>query len=267
MAFKKGEDNLAKRPEIRKKISEALKGRIFSEEWKNKLKLNRANIYGENNPNYGNHTFNGTEETKRKISKASKKWWANPDNLASRQKPKKLRLPIICPNCKIEFLKIPKRKFCSRKCFITYFKDNNPNKLKSVREAISNTLKNKWKNDPKYVENLLNSLSRRPTKPELYLDKLFKLNNVSLDYVGDCSFWVGPCISGKRRNPDFINKPKKKILLFNGKHWHNPETDIIEIEDYKNKGFDVLTINEDNLNENDLLIKIGGWLKSDFLTQ
>ena len=48
----KGDKNIAKKPEIRKKISKALKGRIFSDKWKEKLSLNHANFKGKNSPRY-----------------------------------------------------------------------------------------------------------------------------------------------------------------------------------------------------------------------
>ena len=47
MAFQKGSLNIAKRPEIRKKISEALKGKVRTEETKKKLSETRKRLYKE----------------------------------------------------------------------------------------------------------------------------------------------------------------------------------------------------------------------------
>jgi hypothetical protein len=110
------------------------------------------NISGNKNPNYGNHTYNGNEESKKMVSKKMKEWWSNKDNKIkienrnnklskskigvkksletckrislSKKGVKRMsnkkgtnKFPKICQNCKKEFLKIPERKFCSRECF------------------------------------------------------------------------------------------------------------------------------------------------------
>lgn len=63
--------------EHRKKISEAHKGKRVSEETKQKMKINHADVSGHNNPNYGKHC---SEETKMKISEARKGKLAGENN-------------------------------------------------------------------------------------------------------------------------------------------------------------------------------------------
>ena len=44
------------------------------------------------------------------------------------------------------------------------------------RDKISNTLKNKWANDKKFVSMMIHSCHRRPTKPETALDAFLQKN-------------------------------------------------------------------------------------------
>jgi len=60
------EHNSTKSPETRKKISEKLKGRVFTEEWRRHISESHS---GEKHPNYGKHL---SEETKRRIGESQK---------------------------------------------------------------------------------------------------------------------------------------------------------------------------------------------------
>ena len=63
-AFKKGKKLSA---EVRRKIAEAHKGKLHTEETKNKIRAKKKGKYvGENNPMYGKHH---SEETRKKLSK------------------------------------------------------------------------------------------------------------------------------------------------------------------------------------------------------
>lgn len=65
----RGDANLAKRPEIREKISKATKGRIVSEETKLLCSKNHPDFSKEKHPLWGKHH---SEETRRKISESHK---------------------------------------------------------------------------------------------------------------------------------------------------------------------------------------------------
>lgn len=70
---------IAKSPETRKKISEAHKGKIYSEETKARISKNHHNFTGENNPMFGKKH---SEESRKKQSESAK------------QRPK-----VTCPHC------------------------------------------------------------------------------------------------------------------------------------------------------------------------
>ena len=67
--------------EVRVAVSQAMNGRIFSDETRQKMSDNHADVSGKNNPMYGNHKLSGennhmfgkhhSEETRRKISEAN----------------------------------------------------------------------------------------------------------------------------------------------------------------------------------------------------
>ena len=73
--------------EQKRRISEANKGRVFSEDSRKRMSENHADFSGEKNPNYGNHKLAGanhpnygkplSEKRKNQISKNSKRLWQN----------------------------------------------------------------------------------------------------------------------------------------------------------------------------------------------
>lgn len=251
----------------------------------------RTKLFGEKNPNYGKHRKLTIKE-KEIIGKHSKSWWEKNKGTEKEmirnanisvaktgkmwsEKRKKIfkdilkiiRKPIIikkfCMNCGKEFhvTKSHKTKvYCSKECLKMNMKKNNPMFDEKVKGKVSITLINKWKNDEEFVKKMLFNQNRKPNKPEKFLIRYFKKNNIPLRYVGDFSFWIGPCISGKRRNPDFINVEKKKVLLYNGLYWHTNEDIKEQVNDYENKGYSVFCIN-DNEDINQAMEPLRGWLK------
>lgn len=61
--------------------------------------------------------------------------------------------------------------------------------------------------------------SRKPTKPELFLNKVLQtLFRGQYKYVGDFSHFIG------EKNPDFIStNGNKKVIEMFGNHWHSEE--------------------------------------------
>ncbi len=74
-----------------------------------------------------------------------------------------------------------------------------------------------WK-DPEKRKNMLSSLMRRPTRPEVRFLEIVDKNMIPLRYTGDGTFWVS------HLNPDFIpinNQQKVAVEIF-GEYWHSP---------------------------------------------
>ncbi len=134
---------------------------------------------------------------------------------------------------------------------------NNPMKRKEVRNKVSKTLKQRWKNDKEFVNTMLNSFKHlKKNNLERDFIRTCKKYNLPFIYTGDGTFWIGPCNSGKRRNPDFKHTEKKKIILLNGEHWHTKEDIDEQIKDYNKKGYNVLSIWEREwINQKNEIIK------------
>ena len=81
-----------------------------------------------------------------------------------------------------------------------------------------------------------------PNTQETHLLKILLTEAPTFSYVGNGEFWIGPCASGKRRNPDFLDKTARKVILLHGEYWHPQQSAAIESADYEGKGWRVLVI-------------------------
>lgn len=135
-------------------------------------------------------------------------------------------------------------------------KKKNPMKNPLIAEKVSNTLKKKWH------QKLSDEMKRRwkegkipfpwersqvsclPNKQETLLGTILEMHadTKSFKYVGNGSFWIGPCRSGKRRNPDFLCRDLKCVILLHGEFYHTEKDAKEQEEDYLGKGWNVLTI-------------------------
>lgn len=103
--------------------------------------------------------------------------------------------------------------------------------------------------DDVYLHNLQMGLSRRPTNPELELDKILKnMFPKEYRYVGNLSHWIG----GK--NPDFINiNGKRKAIELFGDYWHRNDDPQERINHFRNYGYEALVVWECELKNKSLL--------------
>lgn len=118
-----------------------------------------------------------------------------------------------------------------------------------VKKKISKTIKKLWKNDPQYKKRYINSLNKvKPNKPEQIILKIITNNCLNFIYVGNGTKWI-TAKNNKRFNPDFIDFINRKIIEFDGKYWHSnkKERDKLRNETYISKGYKLLVINEDDL--------------------
>lgn len=97
----------------------------------------------------------------------------------------------------------------------------------------------------------------KPTKPERILIHLIKANNLPYKYVGNGQFILG----GKC--PDFINVDgEKQVIEVFGTYWHALFDVARKKEHYRQYGFSLLVIWEDELkNEETTLRKIQGFAR------
>lgn len=102
-----------------------------------------------------------------------------------------------------------------------------------------------------------------PNKAEASL--LTLISPLGFLFVGDGRFWIGPCQSGKRRNPDFIlgSGRNKAALLYNGAYWHSrPDTNATEqLADYQQAGWRVFVVDEAKMRQPlNLVREVRVWL-------
>lgn len=142
-------------------------------------------------------------------------------------------------------------------------KENNPMKNPEVVQRVR--LIRLWRNfsNPKAMAKAWIRAGIAPNRAELLLAKL--ILPLGFRFVGDGSFWIGPCQSGHCRNPDFIYKSgrNKQAILLNGEYWHlhRGRNDQEEMTDYKTLGWQVLVIwGKELATPSDVINKITHWL-------
>ena len=135
-----------------------------------------------------------------------------------------------------------------------------------IVRSLSESNKIKWENEyfrNKIVKRIIEMSHIRPTSGETITFEILKNINNNFVYNGDYSQKI--VIDGKI--PDFIDTNNKKVILFNGCHWHCcPECfpnrwinciaipSLVDIEDkenirYKNKGYQYMVIWEHELHD------------------
>ena len=156
------------------------------------------------------------------------------------------------------------RKIQSNHMFNVWSNSNSYFGSKEWKIKNSNGLKKVWadKNSvyhtTRYWENRAKGENQKPNKPETLLIELFKKLKLSYEYVGDYKVWI----DGK--NPDFINKDKKKIIEFFGwRHTEeatgilNEDHEQIRINHFNKNGYKCLVIWENELkNISDIIQRI-----------
>ena len=140
----------------------------------------------------------------------------------------------------------------------------NSNWARKISERMKKNNPNKdgrlWK-IPEFREKVKKSMNLKPNKSEKIVINIIKENNFPFKYVGDFSYWI------EGFNPDFIStNGDKKIIEFNGTHWHNmeehQERDRRKLIVYKNNNYEVLIIASPELrNPIQIINKIKNFIK------
>lgn len=139
-------------------------------------------------------------------------------------------------------------------------KNSNPMRNPEVAQRVGLTARWRHLSDPKaYATRWVRKLVG-PNKAEQQVEEL--LTPLGFKFVGDGKFWIGPCPSGKCRNPDFIYKSGrlKMGLLYHSQYWHGemPNDDEEELKDYQALGWQVFVLWEGALPE--AAEKVKAWL-------
>jgi hypothetical protein len=135
-------------------------------------------------------------------------------------------------------------------------KNKNPMNNKEIAKKMGNTLKNKWATDETFRNKMLSRVfvNISPTVYEIELKNILNEMKMPYRFVGDKNFYVGPCVSGKCRNPDFIHHnfiSKRKVIEICG--WKNSYDLKIRDDDYKSQSIDALWIYKDELKNINIL--------------
>jgi len=122
------------------------------------------------------------------------------------------------------------------------------NRWQENHERLSAIVANNLPKEPS--EKQLKASLKKPNKEEIQLIELLQEYNLPFKYVGNGEFILG----GKC--PDFINvNGRKQVIEFFGNHWH----DVFDIarrkEHFRQYGFDTLIIWEEELKDQEKLVK------------
>lgn len=119
-----------------------------------------------------------------------------------------------------------------------------------IKQKMSATHRANWQN-PEYAKRVLLAQKRVPNRCEIHLNEILSKNfRKEWRYVGNGEVVIG----GK--NPDFINiNGKKQVIELFGNYWHNEENPQGRISVFKKYGFDTLIIWENELSNENTVIK------------
>ena len=121
--------------------------------------------------------------------------------------------------------------------------------------SISNIwMKKLWQNKDfreKRIKAILQGSMKRPTSLEQQMIKIINKYNLPYKYTGDGSFLVG------YKNPDFINVNGEKICVEVANTFHHDENyPEKRKEHFKRWGWDCIVFRTNNLNENEVKIRL-----------
>ncbi|HDZ13975.1 hypothetical protein LCGC14_0646700 [marine sediment metagenome] len=246
-----------KEAERRRKISIAMKGRVFTDDHKRKMSETRI----ARNIKPWNKGKKQSEETKKKM----KDWWAIPENkkkvIEQRIGKSTAKKGQTLPD---ELKKRISDSLKGEKCYWYGKKLSKEHRKKlsiagkgrkhglfteAHKRKISEAHKKLWQ-QPEYVKKKKKEWGIKPTKPEMMLfDLLNELYPNEWKYTGDFSFMI----NGK--NPDFVNCNGKKLIIeMFGDYWHKGEDPKDRAKVFEPFGYETLVIWERELKDPEKVI-------------
>lgn len=229
--------------EIKKKMSNSLKGRIVSEETKKKISVaNKNNIQLSNSLKRYFKEVGVSSITREKLSKAG----------MGKKFPKEKY-----PNFGFRGKTITDEH---KESISKNMKENNPMKNIETRAKMGMSVKKKWDESIEYRRKIIESRGVSPNKAEKYLIGLIKNHNLPLEFCGNGTKWF-TAKNNARFNPDFIDAGNKIIVELFGEYWHKTlgreENDYSRILTYKRAGYRVLIVWDKELeNEKEVIKKL-----------
>jgi len=119
--------------------------------------------------------------------------------------------------------------------------------LAASKGIFSERMKRSWREGKIKSRSFYGANKVAPNKAECKLAEIIERLKLPFTYVGNGAFWIGPCATGARRNPDFIDKYGKRVILLHGKYWHTQASVRRENYDYLSRGWRPLVIWEKEL--------------------
>jgi len=218
--------------ESRVKQSESCKGRVISKETRKKISVaNTGNLKLKRSLKKYFREGGPSEETRKKLSEATKKKWENPE---------------YAKKCSKSGWKM---HWTARRKISESMKVKNPMHNKKTRGKMANTKLNQYK-DSVFKQNWYKRTQESPNKSEKVIIKILNRNKTGFVFVGDGKRWF-TASNNLRFNPDFINENSKKIIEFFGTYWHKDrvERDTLRIKTYKRCGYNILVVQEGELGD------------------
>lgn len=106
-----------------------------------------------------------------------------------------------------------------------------------TRRKMSESHKKNWE-DPRYVERIQKSLKTQPNQEESLVTYLLsEYFPQEWEYTGN-----KPFLQGCRRLPDWTHTSKKKVIFYDGQHWHDEDNQQDRIEELAKFGYGCLII-------------------------
>lgn len=245
----RGDKNPAKRAEVKRKISKALKGNQHGLGNKSHLgqKLSPEHKRKLSEARKGQKL---SEEWKHNIAKAQNELWQNPEYHLQQSK----RISEAMKNLLNDAEYRKQRSKTSSATLKKLWRD--PEYRVQRLSQMSQTMSQLW-NDPAWRQNqitkTLKGLFKRPTSLERQFIKICERNGLPFKYVGDGEFLIGS------RNPDFIHRDGMKVCVEVANLYHHPTNYEQERKTYFSKfGWDCIVFRGNHLDEATVLSKLRG---------
>src|SRR3990167_9517233 len=180
-------------------------------------------------------------------------------NAAMRKNSERMKInnPMKRPEVRYQQAKTMAAAYASGKCVPFMSTPEGRKRIGEIARARALGPDNPMRNPETMKRNLAKALAH-PNQFEKRVSAFLSSHQFPFKFTGDASFWIGPCLSGGHRNPDFVNSKKKLAILAHGRHWHQDPVKVEkELEDYRTMGWRCLVIWDNDKLDEAMLKNIG----------